>query len=111
MECVHIATYMYVHVTCYSPPPSDASSPAPHTIVGLPDMVHMSTLSASLMLDNIALRYDAHAIYTYVSTIVIAVNPYAELGLYRRDVMQMYSGGVVSEARRCEPMRWDARKK
>ena len=47
--------------------------------VGYPDMVAMDALTPQSILDNVQRRYLQDAIYTHVSSILIAVNPYHPL--------------------------------
>ena len=61
-----------------------SSKPPPSVLefgrdVGYPDMVQMDSLTADSILDNVHRRYLHDAVYTAVSSILIAVNPYHSL--------------------------------
>ncbi|KAG8470730.1 hypothetical protein KFE25_009151 [Diacronema lutheri] len=59
---------------------------------GYDDNTQLAHLDEANMLHNLSVRYDVGQIYTYVGTILVAVNPYAELPLYSEAKMREYRG-------------------
>ncbi|XP_050664126.1 myosin-I heavy chain [Leptidea sinapis] len=59
---------------------------------GLPDMTMMPLITEAAINDNLRRRYVHDLIYTYTGSILVAVNPYKELGCYSFDDMQYYRG-------------------
>jgi hypothetical protein len=54
------------------------------------DMVHFNDLSESALLHNLRLRFKQDKIYTFVSSILISVNPFKLLPLYTPEVLDSY---------------------
>ncbi|TMW67661.1 hypothetical protein Poli38472_011281 [Pythium oligandrum] len=55
------------------------------------DILQMSDLSEQSLLDNLRRRYEKDMIYTYVGPILIAINPYKDLGsAYAENTMTLY---------------------
>mmetsp|Transcript_1227 Transcript_1227/g.2526 ORF Transcript_1227/g.2526 Transcript_1227/m.2526 type:complete len:799 (+) Transcript_1227:38-2434(+) len=64
---------------------------------GCSDCVSLTHLDEANLLQNISLRYLQRKIYTYVSHVLLALNPYQDLqGLYGPDVMAPYQESVHS---------------
>ncbi len=63
----------------------------PH-LDGVPDMSSLIYLEEDNVVYNLTIRYSKQEIYTYVSSIVIAINPYEKLPIY---------GPFVRCVRRC----------
>ncbi|KAJ1618528.1 P-loop containing nucleoside triphosphate hydrolase protein [Pavlovales sp. CCMP2436] len=59
---------------------------------GYDDNTQLAHLDEANMLLNLSTRYEAGQIYTYVGTILVAINPYAELPLYGEERMRTYRG-------------------
>lgn len=57
-----------------------------------PDCVSLAHLDSANLLNNLCLRYESDEIYTYVSSVLLAVNPYKSLhGLYGPSIMNRYA--------------------
>ncbi len=54
------------------------------------DLVVLEDLDERTLNDELRTRYLKKRIYTYVGDILVAVNPYEELGLYGSDVARIY---------------------
>ncbi|CAH0728536.1 unnamed protein product, partial [Brenthis ino] len=59
---------------------------------GVPDMTMMPQITEQAINDNLKRRYIHDLIYTYTGSILVAVNPYKELGCYNMEDMQNYRG-------------------
>lgn len=59
---------------------------------GVPDMTMMPEITEQAINDNLKKRYIHDLVYTYTGSILVAVNPYKELGCYTTDHMQNYRG-------------------
>ncbi|XP_041969069.1 myosin-I heavy chain [Aricia agestis] len=59
---------------------------------GVPDMTMMPEITEHAINDNLRRRYLRDLIYTYTGSILVAVNPYKELGCYNTEHMQNYRG-------------------
>ncbi|XP_045503009.1 myosin-I heavy chain [Colias croceus] len=59
---------------------------------GVPDMTMMPLITEDAINDNLRRRYKHDLIYTYTGSILVAVNPYKELGCYNFEDMQNYRG-------------------
>lgn len=49
---------------------------------GVPDMTMMPHITEQAINDNLRRRYKYDLVYTYTGSILVAVNPYKELGCY-----------------------------
>lgn len=68
------------------------------SVAGVEDMTTMSYLNEPSVLWNLKARYQTDDIYTYVSGILIAVNPFAPMAhLYGLHMMEQYRGLVLGE--------------
>ncbi|XP_045530782.1 myosin-I heavy chain isoform X1 [Pieris brassicae] len=59
---------------------------------GVPDMTMMPLITEDAINENLKRRYKHDLIYTYTGSILVAVNPYKELGCYNFEDMQNYRG-------------------
>ena len=50
-------------------------------------MIQLSDLNEASLLWNLRLRYDSNLIYTYVGSILLAVNPYRMFDIYGADII------------------------
>ncbi|KAJ8304543.1 hypothetical protein KUTeg_018126 [Tegillarca granosa] len=54
------------------------------------DLATLAKLDDQVLLEELKIRYSNHDIYTYVGDILIAVNPYRDLGIYGNEVSGKY---------------------
>ncbi|XP_045438435.1 LOW QUALITY PROTEIN: unconventional myosin-VIIb, partial [Pipistrellus kuhlii] len=69
----------------------------PNSAQGVDDMIHLGDLNEAGMVHNLLTRYRQHQIYTYIGSILVAVNPFQELPLYTREQVQLYHGRQAAE--------------
>ncbi|CAB3249337.1 unnamed protein product [Arctia plantaginis] len=60
--------------------------------LGVPDMTMMPQITEQAINDNLKKRYIHDLVYTYTGSILVAVNPYKELGCYTTEHMKEYRG-------------------
>lgn len=70
---------------------------APSAKDGVPDMTVLSNIDDSAINLNLKVRYERESIYTYIGTILAAVNPYRDLGIYEPDIVDSYVGYKIGE--------------
>ena len=58
---------------------------------GVEDMIKLTDLNEASLLWNLRLRYDSNLIYTYVGSILLAVNPYRMFDIYGADIIHIHS--------------------
>ncbi|XP_044503140.1 myosin-11-like isoform X2 [Mangifera indica] len=76
--------------------PKDAEA----TAGGFDDMTKISYLHEPGVLHNLATRYEANEIYTYVGNILIALNPFQGISnLYDTYIMEQYRGAPIGKLR------------
>ena len=57
------------------------------------DLCSLPDLNETTLLDNLRQRFKADTIYTYVGTILIAINPFKFFPIYNPKYVAMYQGG------------------
>ncbi|PVD39191.1 hypothetical protein C0Q70_01819 [Pomacea canaliculata] len=57
---------------------------------GVEDMINLSDLNEHIILHNLRTRYGRDHIYTYVGSILVAVNPYRTFNIYGLDMVKLY---------------------
>uniref|UniRef100_A0A3B5ANI8 Myosin X n=1 Tax=Stegastes partitus TaxID=144197 RepID=A0A3B5ANI8_9TELE len=68
------------------------------SIAGVEDMAALEDLHDGAIMHNLCLRYQQRHIYTYIGSILAAVNPYQPLpGLYDRPAVELYSRHHLGE--------------
>eukprot|EP00026_Physarum_polycephalum_P000058 Phypoly_transcript_00058.p1 GENE.Phypoly_transcript_00058~~Phypoly_transcript_00058.p1 ORF type:complete len:2549 (-),score=561.62 Phypoly_transcript_00058:70-7716(-) len=64
----------------------------PEILEGVPDLAQLSYMHEPGILYNLQTRYRIDTIYTYIGKILIAINPYARLALFGKDMIRAYFG-------------------
>ncbi|XP_014662734.1 PREDICTED: unconventional myosin-VIIa-like [Priapulus caudatus] len=64
---------------------------------GVPDMTVISDIDEIAINTNLKVRYQNDKIYTYTGTVLVAVNPYKDIGIYEPDVVESYIGYKLGE--------------
>lgn len=54
------------------------------------NLIGLSNLSENALLHNLRIRFNSDEIYTFVSSILIAVNPFRQLPLYGVEILERY---------------------
>ncbi|XP_023929919.1 unconventional myosin-XV-like [Lingula anatina] len=62
---------------------------------GVDDMITLNDLNEGSLLWNLKIRYEREQIYTYVGSILVAVNPYKMFDMYGLDRVKQYEGQVL----------------
>ncbi|EGG16236.1 myosin [Cavenderia fasciculata] len=57
---------------------------------GIDDMTSLSHLHEPAVIHNLIKRYELNTIYTYTGTILIAINPYCNLPIYTKEMIDSY---------------------
>eukprot|EP00051_Salpingoeca_urceolata_P001170 m.39063 g.39063 ORF g.39063 m.39063 type:complete len:1088 (-) comp11232_c1_seq1:340-3603(-) len=73
------------------------SAPPDHVEGEVDDVATLVNLNEDTLLNELKIRYSKDNIYTYVSDILIAVNPFKQLGIYGPEVMAKYDDHVRGE--------------
>ncbi|TYZ59198.1 hypothetical protein PybrP1_007131 [[Pythium] brassicae (nom. inval.)] len=61
------------------------------TVVGVDDLVLLSAVSESAILENLKMRHAADVIYAYIGHVLVVVNPYKWLDIYDEASMRAYT--------------------
>jgi myosin X len=64
---------------------------------GLEDMSQLADLHEGAILYNIQLRYRSNHIYTYIGSILAAINPYQAINLYTSDDILRYNKKAIGD--------------
>ena len=64
---------------------------------GVADAVLLAEVSMPTLVENVRVRLTKGRIYTYIGEVVVSVNPYRDLPLYDRSVMEEYRGREIWE--------------
>ncbi|XP_048583002.1 unconventional myosin-Ic-like isoform X2 [Nematostella vectensis] len=66
--------------------------------VGVQDFVLLEDFkNEDAFLDNLRKRYESNLIYTYIGTVVVSINPYKNLPIYSKAVIEKYRGENLYE--------------
>lgn len=72
------------------------------SLVDIDNMVEMQDLSEAAILHNLRLRFAKDKIYTYISSILVSVNPFKHLPIYSPQIMEEYRVNL-QQGQRMEP--------
>ncbi|XP_063159287.1 unconventional myosin-Ig [Candoia aspera] len=64
---------------------------------GKADFVLLDQVTMEDFLENLKLRFEKGRIYTYIGEVVVSMNPYKQLELYGKDVIEHYRGRELYE--------------
>ena len=62
-----------------------------------PDLCNLPDLNESTLMENLRTRFNAGHIYTYVGTILIALNPFKFFPIYNPKYVRLYQNKVLSD--------------
>ena len=66
---------------------------------GVEDLVLLNEISVPNIVDTLKLRFQKSRIYTYIGEVLIAVNPYRNLPIYEKSIIDSYRGRELYERR------------
>ena len=64
---------------------------------GVNDFVLMDKVDESSFIKNLHVRYEDDSIYTFIGSVVVSVNPYKQLPIYTRELIELYRGRYIYE--------------
>ncbi|XP_041104086.1 unconventional myosin-Ig isoform X2 [Polyodon spathula] len=64
---------------------------------GKSDFVLLDEVNMEQFLDNLKLRFEKDRIYTYIGEVVVSVNPYKQMDIFGKEVIESYQGRELYE--------------
>ncbi|XP_067851710.1 unconventional myosin-VIIa-like [Heptranchias perlo] len=69
----------------------------PSSVKGVDDMIRIGDLNEAGILHNLFIRYRENIIYTYIGSILVALNPYQLLPFYTAEQINLYTNRRIGE--------------
>uniref|UniRef100_A0A3B4B946 Myosin motor domain-containing protein n=1 Tax=Periophthalmus magnuspinnatus TaxID=409849 RepID=A0A3B4B946_9GOBI len=69
----------------------------PTSVEGVDNMIKLGDLTEAGLLRNLQLRHKQGIIYTYIGSVLVAVNPYQSFPLYSSEQIKLYHGRKLGE--------------
>lgn len=69
----------------------------PTSVEGVNDMIKLGDMTEAGLLRNLLLRHKQGIIYTYIGSVLVAVNPYQDFPLYSSNQIKLYHGRKLGE--------------
>ncbi|XP_072297186.1 unconventional myosin-VIIb-like [Eucyclogobius newberryi] len=69
----------------------------PTSVEGVDDMIKLGDMTEAGLLRNLQLRHKRGIIYTYIGSVLVAVNPYQDFPLYAKEQIKLYHGRKLGE--------------
>ena len=70
---------------------------APGQIEAPDDLCSLHELTEDVLLQSLRKRFDEGAIYTYVGSILVSINPFKYLPIYGEEYAEQYHGGTFND--------------
>ena len=64
---------------------------------GVHDAVLLHDVSEAEFIKNLKVRYDDDSIYTFIGSVVVSMNPYKQLPIYTKQLIELYRGRYIYE--------------
>lgn len=69
-----------------------------NNIQGVDDMIHLKSVNETDIANNLKTRLSNHQIYTYISDVLVSVNPFENIpGMFNEEKMESYIRRYMNE--------------